>query len=369
MVAKPEQSQSLHARQELKLYTRIEQANLLEMPEEEFHRLVAEIEKSPLYNRLHRQEKIVRYQRFPRTDISHHFYELKEELVAEPGSLDVESLLANKLDMVNQIKELGLEKFKQLFLYPEPELAPEEIAQQCRLDISEVRRINELMDELSIASEFYHPSAISPDRGTHYSKIASVERGPEGFIAAYFSPAQARGRFAIDYERFGEMHRTSAFTKAEVKEIRQLFRKLELINNRKDTIYQILNSVIEKQALYFDSGDPRALLPLTQKELAKRLGLAPSSISRAIACRSIDTPWGEKPLKDFFPRPKRFRKESIKQLIEAESSPVSDEAIRARLEEKFGVCISRRAVTNLRKELRIPSSRKRKKNTQSSQGD
>ena len=341
---------------------------MLEMSEEEFHRLIAEIEESPLFDRLHRQEKIVRYERFQKTDLSQHFYELKEELVAEPGSLDIESLLLNKQDIVNQIKKLGLEKFKQLFLYPEAGLTAEEIAQECHLDISEVQRINGLIDELSIAGEFYNPSLISRG-GIHYSKIASVERGPEGFTIAYFSPAQARGKFMINYEKFEEMQKSEAFTKAEVKEIRELFRKLELINNRKVTVYRILQSIIEKQALYFDSGDPMALLPFTQKELAKRLEAAPSSISRAITYKSIDTPWGEKPLKDFFPRPKRFRKESIKQLIEAEKLPLSDEAIKAKLEEKFGVAISRRAVTNLRNELKILPSRQRKKNLQSSQGN
>jgi RNA polymerase sigma-54 factor len=145
-----------------------------------------------------------------------------------------------------------------------------------------------------------------------------------------------------------------------VGQIRQLFRKLELINSRKDTVTRIIQDIVERQRLYFESGDPGALLPLSQRELAKKVGVVPSSISRAIRGKSLETPWREeKALKDFFPRPRRFRKELVKRLLETEKEFPSDEAIRDRLERKFGVSISRRSVASLRKELKIPSAWKR----------
>jgi RNA polymerase sigma-54 factor len=122
-----------------------------------------------------------------------------------------------------------------------------------------------------------------------------------------------------------------------------------------------LQSIIDKQALYLDSSDLKALLPFSQQEMAKKTGLAPSSVSRAIRGKSIGTPWGEEvPLKHFFPRPRMFKKELLKQLLEAEEGLLSDEAIRAKLLEKSGVAISRRSVADLRKELKIPAVRKRK---------
>ena len=345
---------------------RLEQANVLEMPEEDFNRLISEIENNPLFQKLHRKERIIRYQRFPRTDISSSFYQLKEEIVADSGSLDVESLLLNKEHLVHQIQKLGLEKFKRYFLYPEPELAREEIAQECDLDIAEVQKIESLIDEFSVASEFYNPSAFSPEGGIYYSKVASIERGPEGFVIGCFSPAFARGRYSINYERFEELKRDGTFDETEAKEAKRLFRKLELINTRRDTVTRILLNIVEKQGLYFESGDSKALLPLSQKELAKKIGLAPSSISRAIRGKSLDTPWGEeKPIKDFFPRPRRFKKELIGRLLETETEPTSDEAIRVRLGKEFGVSLSRRSVASLRKELKIPAGYQRKRNKES----
>jgi len=355
-----EQIQSLQMRQELRHILRMEQASLLEIPEEEFHKLIAEIEKSPLFRRLYQKERLIRYQRFPRTDISSSFYQLKEEIVADKGSLDVESLLLNEEYIVRQIQNLGLEKFNRYFLFPETGMTEEELARECDLAVSEVRKINSLIDEFSILSEFYHPSALSSE-GIHYHKIASVERDQEGFVIGYFSASFARGRYTIDYERFEELRADRAFTEAAVREAKQLFRRLELINSCKDTVSQILQNIVEKQALYLESGDVRTLLPFSQKELAKKIGLAPSSVSRAIRSKSIDTPWGQEvPLKHFFPRPRRFKKELVKRLLEIETGLASDEAIRVRLQDKFGVAISRRSVANLRKELRIPAAGRRK---------
>jgi RNA polymerase sigma-54 factor len=353
------QIQSLEMRQEARQIIRIEQASLLEMPEEEFQRLVAEIERRPLFQRLYQKEKVIRRQRFPRTDISPSFYQLKEEAVADKGSLDVESLLLDKKQVISQIQRLGVEKFKRYFLFPESGMAAEEIATECDLAVSEVQRINSLIDEFSIWSELYHPSALSTGE-VHYTKIASVEMGREGFVIGYFSPSFARGRYAIDYERFEQLKETLSET--EVKQAQQLFKKLELVNTRKDTLSRVLQNIVEHQALYLESGDLRTLLPFSQKELAKKIGLAPSSVSRAIRSKSIDTPRGKEiPLKRFFPTPKRFRKELLRQLLETEKELPSDEAIKVKLREKFGVAISRRSVANLRQELKIPAARKKGK--------
>ncbi len=352
-----DQTQSQQARQKFKLIARLEQSNLLEMAEGEFHRLIAEIEKSPLFKKLHREEKIIRYQRFPKTDISSNFYQLKEGIVADEGSLDVKSLLMNNEHIVHQVQKLGLENFKRYFLYNEPDISVQDIAQECDLEVSEVQEINSLIDEFSVLSEFYNPSTFKADQGTYYSKVASVERGPEGFILGYFSPSFARGKYSIDYERLEELIRNGTFSDTDAKEAKRILKKLELINIRKDTVSQILLGIVEKQGLYFESGDLKALLPFSQKELAKKIEVVPSSISRAVNGKSIDTPWGEeKPVKDFFPRPSMFKRILIRQLLEVDTEPLSDEGIRYKLDKEFGVSISRRSVARLRKELKIPAS-------------
>jgi len=53
--------------------------------------------------------------------------------------------------------------------------------------------------------------------------------------------------------------------------------------------------------------------------------------------------------------------ELLRQLLETEKGLSSDEAIKAKLQEKFGVAISRRSVANLRKELRLPAAQRKGK--------
>jgi len=237
-----EQTQSLQMQQELRQILRMEQATLLEMPEAEFNRLIAEIERGSFFKRLSQKERLIRHQRFPRTDISSSFYQLKEELVADEGSLDVESLLLNKEHIIHQIQKLGLEKFKRYFLFPESGMTLEEIARECDLEVSEVHRINNLIDDLSIMNEFYHPSNITSGV-IRYSKVASIEKDETGFIIAYFSAFLARGRYLIDYERFEELKSAGEFTEAGVKGARQLFKKLQIatIKGKSDPM---INSVI-----------------------------------------------------------------------------------------------------------------------------
>jgi len=356
-----QRTQALQTRQEFKLIIGMEQANLLEMSEEEFNRLTTEVESSPLFKKLHWRDKIIRYQRYPKTELSPRFYQLNEEIAAGTGTLDVESLLSNKEDVIRLIKKIGRENFERYFLYPEPEVSAEEVARECNLELPEVEKINSLINAFSIMSEFYNPSALGSEQGIYYTKVATIERGVEGFIIGYLSPSYARGKYSIDYEKLEELKGEGAFSASEAKEIRQLLKKLELINSRKDTLTQILQGIVEKQAPFFESGVAKALLPFSRKELAQRIGLVPSSVSRGISGRSLETPWGEeKALKDLFPRPRMFRKELIRQLLETGEEFHSDEAIKTELERKFGVSISRRSIADLRKELKFPPAWKRK---------
>ena len=77
--------------------------------------------------------------------------------------------------------------------------------------------------------------------------------------------------------------------------------------------------------------------------------------------KTIVTPWGEeKELKYFFPSKKEIRKFIIAEIIDGEKKPLSDEKIKDVLSDKYGISISRRSITNCRKELKIESACRRK---------
>jgi RNA polymerase sigma-54 factor len=333
----------------------MQQADMLQLTDRDFQNLIVEVEQSPLFRRLFRKEKIIRYHRFQGTDISGDFYRTDTENIADSGSLDIESLLEKRKEIVRRIAKLGIQKFKKYFLFCEPGVTKEETAAACHLPVREVEAINSLVNDFAVMSEFYHPSAFE-SQAVHYTRIASIEKCPEGFIIGYYSPSYARGRYEIDYDKFEQLLREHRLAAGETKQARQLFKKMQLINARKDTINNLLQKLIKKQALYLETGEKKSLLPFTQKELAGEIGVARSSVSRAIRYKSLCTPWEEEvPLKDFLPGPKQFKKRIIGQLLRSESGLKSDKDACAALLEKFGISISRRSVAKLRQELRLPA--------------
>ncbi len=140
------------------------------------------------------------------------------------------------------------------------------------------------------------------------------------------------------------------------------------IEKRRKTLYRILNSLMAYQADFFTQGYSH-LKPITMTEFAHQLGVHPSTISRAIANKYLESPWGIHKLKYFFTAPvgqngqtdKRIIFDKIKEMIENEekTSPLSDNQI-ARTLSREGIIISRRTVTKYREAINIPSHQYRR---------
>ncbi|HDK7166936.1 TPA: RNA polymerase factor sigma-54 [Clostridium botulinum] len=148
---------------------------------------------------------------------------------------------------------------------------------------------------------------------------------------------------------------------------------IKSIENRKSTIYRVLEKILEIQKDYFDFGI-EFLKPMTLREIADSLGMHESTISRAIRDKYINTNRGTILIKDLFTTgitannstgediSVEFIKKEIKELIDREDKkkPISDQIICNILNNK-GMQISRRTVAKYREELGIQSSKCRKR--------
>lgn len=147
---------------------------------------------------------------------------------------------------------------------------------------------------------------------------------------------------------------------------------IKSINQRKNTIYRILEKIVEVQKNYFDFGEA-FLKPMTLKEIADSLDIHESTVSRAIKDKYINTDRGTVKIKDLFTTglsksdslenvSAKIIKKEISAIIEKEdkSKPVSDQKICDILQEK-GIEISRRTVAKYREGMGIKSSSKRKR--------
>lgn len=98
----------------------------------------------------------------------------------------------------------------------------------------------------------------------------------------------------------------------------------------------------------------------------------PSTISRAINNKFVETPYGVFPIKFFFQsgvadgegkKAAVAIKQLIRSIIEKEDKrkPLSDEKIKEKLKEDYSLNIARRTVMKYRQDLNIPASYKRRK--------
>ena len=140
---------------------------------------------------------------------------------------------------------------------------------------------------------------------------------------------------------------------------------LENIEKRRNTIEKIVNTIVKKQKDYLD-GTTDLLKPLPQKELSHVFGIHPSTISRAVSEKYIDTPRGILRLKNLCPREfKGFTSQHICSIIgeiistEDKAHPLPDEKLKFILQEK-GIDLKRRTVSDYRNQMGISISSKRK---------
>ena len=145
------------------------------------------------------------------------------------------------------------------------------------------------------------------------------------------------------------------------------------IEQRKNTVYRVLEEILVVQREYFDNGS-EYLKPMTLKKIANNLEMHESTISRAIREKYVSVNSGKViKIKDLFTNGIASIvggedistiniKNSIKEMVdnEEQKKPLSDQAICNRLNLE-GMNISRRTVAKYREELQIKSSSKRKR--------
>ena len=140
---------------------------------------------------------------------------------------------------------------------------------------------------------------------------------------------------------------------------------LSSIKKRNDTVMQV-GELICKRQISFLQDNPLKINPLSNKNLSDELGLHPSTVSRILRSKYIDTPKGILPLKSLLVSSVSKTRDVtplqlmqlIESIIEKEKKPKSDNKIAIEL-NKRGFNLARRTITKYRKKLNIASSRNR----------
>jgi RNA polymerase sigma-54 factor len=156
-----------------------------------------------------------------------------------------------------------------------------------------------------------------------------------------------------------ELPKTSAMSAEDKRHVQQYVGRAKLfianINQRRQTIHNITNCLVEKQRDFLEKG-VRHLKPLSRAAIAVDLGIHESTVSRATAAKYVMLPDGEViPFAHFF-TPSLSIKDIMKEMIEKEGRPLTDAQLAERLRTR-GIDIARRTVAKYRMQLDIlPSS-------------
>lgn len=144
------------------------------------------------------------------------------------------------------------------------------------------------------------------------------------------------------------------------------------IVQRGDTILRVGTEIVERQQEFFLKPE-RPLKPMTLKEIAQKLDIHESTVSRTVNGKYLETEFGSFELRSFFSQGLASSddgedtsvsdvKRQIKQLIEQEdkAKPISDQKLVEKLNEN-NIEIARRTVAKYREAMNIPPSSKRKR--------
>jgi RNA polymerase sigma-54 factor len=146
---------------------------------------------------------------------------------------------------------------------------------------------------------------------------------------------------------------------------------IDAIQQRNQTLLFSMNAIMEYQRDYFLTGDETLLKPMILKDIAEKVNLDISTISRVANSKYVQTPFGTFLLKTFFSESlstdsgEEVSTREVKKIlsdcigVEDKKKPLTDDKLAKILKEK-GYNIARRTIAKYREQLDIPVARLRK---------
>jgi len=221
---------------------------------------------------------------------------------------------------------------------------------------------------------------LSPKPGADFNNVIVPPVTPDVFVEADQS-GQYRVRLEDGhtpslfispyYRKLFQSPETSAETREYIKrKVNSAQWLIDSIQQRRSTLTKVAQAIVDHQKEFLDKG-PEAIEPLKMQQIADKVGVHVTTVSRAVDEKWIQTPRGIFPLKRFF----------CGGTTSADGEEVAWDAVRLKLQEiignedkqhplsddqlvkelaAHGITVARRTVTKYRKAMGLPSSRQRR---------
>lgn len=234
-----------------------------------------------------------------------------------------------------------------------------------------IEQIQDLWEELrklnpkpgAVFAESYVPTVtpdVTVDKGDdgRYRVRLEDDRTPTLFISEYYRRRLASGEATAEEREY---------IKRKINAAQWL---IESIEQRRNTLTRVSQAIVDHQTAFLDDG-PEYIHPLKMQQIAERVGVHVTTVSRAVDDKWIQTPRGIMPLKRFFVGGTQsdeggdvawdIIRIKLQELIDRENkqSPFSDDDLVNEFKAQ-GLNVARRTITKYRQKMNIPSSRQRR---------
>jgi len=199
---------------------------------------------------------------------------------------------------------------------------------------------------------------VEQDENGKYTVRLEDGHTPSLFISPYYRKL---------LQEAGTNEETREYIKRKVNSAQWL---IDSIQQRRATLTKVAQAIVDHQKEFLDKG-PEAIEPLKMQQIADKVGVHVTTVSRAVDEKWIQTPRGIFPLKRFFCGGTTSAdgeevawdavRLKLQEIVDAEDKqhPLSDDQLVVKLAE-HGLTVARRTVTKYRKAMGILSSRQRR---------
>lgn len=238
------------------------------------------------------------------------------------------------------------------------------------------RTIEEIKDAVAHVSKLHpKPGHLVVDREAPPiipDVIIDYAEDGDGYIVRLARGNSPRLRLSPVYAKMLKEHHGDKNEREFIRKNLESARALmDAITYRRDRLLELTKVVAERQREFLEQG-PQALKVLRMSTLAEEFGCDPSTISRTVADKYVQTPRGIYPLRYFFTGGTESAdgestswdsvRSRVKEIIDNEdpNDPLSDDVVVEKLQAE-GITVSRRTIAKYRQQLNIPPARQRRK--------
>ena len=217
-----------------------------------------------------------------------------------------------------------------------------------------------------VLTQYVIPDFILVTNGGKFEILLNSKNAPELRISRSY--AELFDAYDKSDKKDKKLKETVSFVKQKLDSAKWF---IDAIKQRQNTLLRTMDAILQYQYPFFVDGDEAALRPMILKDIAEKIDMDISTVSRVANSKSIQTEFGVFPLKYFFSEgiatdsgedvSTREVKSVLQGMVDAEDKkkPLSDDKLVKMLNKK-GYTIARRTVAKYREQLQIPVARLRK---------